>query len=204
MQNIKFISALGLLGLGLAACSSGSSVRIAPPLVTGSTTAKPYTQIERLSRPAIKEVFEPFNDHATSNAIEPYQDTLLHDDIKGTEDFVRYGAAGPGTGPDYGATFQGILYPDEYLVDLSKTTGGFLTTELAGQFGGRNPNDDVIGAELSVLFGTGASDGTLGVVLAPADNKQNNCLSTENLPGPPSAAQAQIPTFPYLPLPRTV
>lgn len=200
MQNLKFMTALGALGIGLAACSGngGNTPTYNQPPTVGA--AKKYVQIERLSRPAIKEVFENFVDHASSNAIEPYQDNLLKTDIKATEDTVRYGNPnGPASGPDYGAAFQGILYPDEYAVDLSQASGGFLTYELAGKFGGRAPDDDVIGAELGVLFGTAVSDGSLGVTLAPADNKQNNCLSTENLASTPASGQAMIASFPYLP-----
>lgn len=204
-MNIKFLTALGALGLGLAACgSNGDSVRLTPQPASSAPGAAPltkYVQIERLSRPAIKEVFENFVDHQKSNAIEPYQDDLLKNDIAATEDFVRYGSAtGPTSGPDYGKDIQGIVYPDEYLVDLSQTTGGFLTTELAKKFGGRAPNDDVIGAELGVLFGTAISDGSLGVVLDQPDNKQNNCLSAQNLALNPT--QATGSTFPYLPVPH--
>lgn len=200
-MNIKFLTALGALGLGLAACSSnGGSVRLDPqppvaPGGGGSTTK--FVQIERLSRPAIKEVFENFVDHATSNALEPYDpNDRLKTDIVATEDFVRYGTAGPGTGPDYGKVIQSVVYPDEYLVDLAQSTGGFLGTETAKNFGGRNIDDDVIGAELGVLFGTTVSD--LG--LAAADNKQNNCLKVQNLGLNP--AQKSIAAFPYLPTPR--
>ena len=198
MQHIKSLTALGALGLGLAACSSNNGntpTFFQPPTVKPTTQ---YTQIERLSRPAIKEVFENFVDHQKSNAIEPYQDDLLKGDISATEDFVRYGSAtGPASGPDYGPIIQSIVYPDEYLVDLSQSTGGFLGTELAKNFGGRAPNDDVIATELAVLFGTGLSDNVPGV---NPDGKANNCLDTQNLGV--DVAQQSGPVFPYLPIPR--
>jgi len=208
MLNIKFLTALSVLGLALAACGSNNdNVHLTPqPPFNGpggpgagggnSPTAR-YVQIERLSRPVIKEVFENFVDHQKSNAIEPYNDALLQTDIAATEDFVRYGPKGPAAGtPDYGKDIQGVLYPDEYLVDLSAVKGGFLgaeTKNAAALFGGRNPNDDVIGTELAVLFGTAVSD--LGLDMA--DNKQNNCLKTQNLAGF-SATQTAGPAFPYL------
>ena len=191
----KSLPVLMVLGFGLAACgNNGGTVRLTPQPQTQS-----YTQIERLSRPAIKEVFENFSDHQKSNAVEPYADTLLQTDIQQTEDFVRYdNPAGPSSGPDYGKVLQSVLYPDEYTVDLSQTTGGFLGVETAGAvggtFGGRNPNDDVIGVELAALFGTALSD----LKIVPADNKQNGCLSTQNLSSAPYAAQASGPAFPYL------
>ncbi|GAC1585698.1 MAG: hypothetical protein NVS3B28_08760 [Candidatus Velthaea sp.] len=202
MQNIKLLTALSALGLGLAACSTNNdSVRLTPqPPAPGQATAQ-YVQIERLSRPAIKEVFEKFVDHQKSNAIEPYQDDLLKNSIVATEDFVRYGPGGPAAGtPDYGKDIAGVVYPDEYLVDLAQTTGSFLGTETVKNFGGRQPNEDVIGTELAVLFGTAISDGTLGVVLDKPDNKQNNCLKTQNLALNPT--QASGPAFPYLPKPH--
>ncbi|GAC1566570.1 MAG: hypothetical protein NVS2B3_00060 [Vulcanimicrobiaceae bacterium] len=210
-MNIKFLTALAALGLGLAACGQNEdNVHLTPqpPFTglpgspTGPAANTKFTQIERLSRPAIKEVFENFVDHQKSNAVEPYQDDLLKTDIAATEDFVRYASAtGPASGPDYGKIIQSVVYPDEYTVDLAQTTGGFLGNEtggaVAGKFGGRNIDDDVIGTELYVLFGTAISD----LKLAPADNKQNNCLSTQNLPNP-GQGQKSLAVFPYLPNPH--
>ena len=202
MINIsKSLTAIAVLGLGLAACGSnnGDTVRLTPQ---PPAVAQSYTQIERLSRPAVKEVFENFSDHQKSNAAEPYNDSLLQGDIAATEDFVRYGnPAGPSSGPDYGKVLQTVLYPDEYTVDLSQSTGGFLGAEsggkLGGAFGGRNPNDDVIGLELVALFGNG-----LTLIGVPDDNKENNCLNTQNLSSAPYAKQASTSTFPYLHAPN--
>lgn len=200
MNTVRSLIAFSALGLGLAACGGNNNTTptyFQPPTINPTTK---YVQIERLSRPAIKEVFENFVDHQKSNAIEPYQDDLLKTDISATEDFVRYGSAtGPAAGtPDYGPIIQSVVYPDEYAVDLSQTAGGFLGYELAKNFGGRAPNDDVIATELSVLFGTGLSDNVPGV---PPDNKSNNCLKTQNLAAL-DVAQQSGPTFPYLPVPR--
>ncbi len=205
MQNIKFMTALAALGLGLAACSNGNdTVHLTPQPPGGgggggAGASAQFVQIERLSRPAIKEVFENFVDHQKSNAIEPYSDDLLKSDIQQTEDLVRYGSAtGPKSGPDYGKDIQGVLYPDEYMVDLSQTSGGFLGAETKmAPFGGRNPNDDVIETELGVAFGTLVSD----LKLDAADNMQNNCLKSQNLPNP-GPGQAMGNNFPYLPSPH--
>jgi hypothetical protein len=153
-----------------------------------------YTQIERLSRPAVKEVFERFVDHQISNAVEPYNDPTIKTSIQTVEDVLRPPNAALGS--DYGKFLAKVLYPDEYAVDVSKTTQSFLGYEVAGNFGGRNPNEDVVGVELSVLFGH-----TLAVLkLQPEDNEENNCLSAQNVAQLPS--QATTGTFPYLAKPH--
>jgi hypothetical protein len=65
-------------------------------------------------------------------------------------------------------------------------------------FGGRAPNDDVIGLELGVLFGNTIP--ALG--LAPDDNKENTCLSAQNIAGGENASKKTTGTFPYLPVPH--
>ncbi len=191
------LAALGL-GSGLTACGGSGSVTLTPP--PPRTT---YVQIERLSRPAIKEVFEPFQDHQKSNAVEPYADATIQGDIKFSEDYVRYGAAGPGTGPDYGAALQGILYPDEYSVNLAGAAPSgndpeyFLSNEVEKAFGGRAPNDNVIDLELGILFG-----GTIPALgLAPDDLKENTCLSSQNIPAE-DPSKLTTNTFPYLATPH--
>ena len=204
MKFIRTISTLGALGLGLglAGCGGSNSGDVhltpgppnptPPPVVTPAQPTGKFVQIERLSRPAIKEVFEQFVDHQTSNQVEPYNDPTLSAAIKGTEDALR-----PPTGTtDYGAALQGVLYPDQYLVDLSKNAGGFLGAETkgaaGGAFGGRNINDDVVGIELGALFGNTLSK--LGLIAD--DNQENNCLSAQNISLTP--AQKSTSNFPYL------
>ena len=206
MNITKTLTTLGALGLGLAlsACSSGD-VHLTPgpnqTPIPPASTAQPtgtFVQIERLSRPAIKEVFEKFVDHQTSNASEPASDALIASSIKGTEDALRPPSTSAGT--DYGATLASVLAPDEYKVDLSQTVGGFLGADLPGKvpgpFGGRNPNDDVVAVELGVLFGNTLSK--LGIVAD--DGEENNCLSAQNISIAPS--QKSTGTFPYLPAPH--
>ena len=195
MKYITSIITLGALGLGLAACSngnSGSTLTPQPPNNNVQPTGR-FTQIERLSRPAIKEVFETFNQHQISNAIEPYNDPTLQAAIKGTEDFVRP----PKNGTDYGAALQGVLYPDEYTVNLASTTGGYLGAETKlAPFGGRNISDDVIATSLGALFGNTLSK--LGLIAD--DGQENNCLSAQNIKQNPN--QAPSNSFPYLHIPH--
>jgi hypothetical protein len=193
------VGAVAALGFGLAACSS-SPVHLTPQ-PSAPPAATTYTQIERLSRPAVKEVFEPFQDHQISNAVEPYNDPTIKADIKTTEDALRP----PSATTDYGATLAGLLYPDEYLVNLSGTEAPlsatneyFLGTELSNgaNFGGRAPNDDVIGLELAALFGNALT--AAGVA---DDHEENDCLSAQNLPAE-DPAKKTTSTFPYLPAAR--
>jgi hypothetical protein len=195
------VGAVAALGFGLAACSS-SPVHLTPQ-PSAPPAATTYTQIERLSRPAVKEVFEPFQDHQISNAIEPYADTTIKNDIKVTEDALRPPSTTYNT--DYGATLAGLLYPDEYTVNLAGTeaplalTGQyFLSYELSGgtSFGGRAPNDDVIDLELGALFGNDLT--AAGVT---DDKEENDCLTSQNLPAEDSAKKTTS-TFPYLPVAR--
>jgi hypothetical protein len=215
-KQIGSITVLAAFALG--GCSS-SPVVLTP---AGSTptnvpTTPPataqYVQIERLSRPAIKEVFEPFQAHQVSNAIEPYADTTIQGDIKGTEDALRPPKAVNGTTVDYGAALAGVLYPDEYSVNLAGNAPQagdadpyyFLSNELnSARFGGRAPNDDVIYLELGALFG-----GILPAVgLIADDNQEDNCLSGQNIggqgkPGGQDPSKLTTATFPYLPVPHS-
>ena len=202
MTTIIKLSAATVAMSLLAACSgSGQSFLTPAPTTTGASGLQTYKQIERLSRPAIKEVFEPFQDHQASNAAEPYNDATIQGDITTTEDALRPPIASIQS--DYGAFLAKVLYPDEYTVNLNgiaPTAANndpefFLSNEVdgAGYFGGRAPNDDVIDLELPVLFG-----GTLAALkLQPEDNQENNCLSSQNITE--DASKKTTAVFPYLP-----
>jgi hypothetical protein len=194
--QLQTIASVAALGVGLVACSGGSAT-LAPVHVNPTplpSAAVAYTQIERLSRPAVKEVFERFVDHQVSNAVEPYNDPTIKTSIQTVEDVLRPPNAAIGS--DYGKLLAAVLYPDEYAVDLSQTSQSFLGYEVAKNFGGRNPNEDVVSLELSVLFGH-----TLPTLkLQPEDNEENNCLSAQNVAQLPS--QKTTGTFPYLAKPH--
>ncbi len=193
MNNlVKNIAVAAGLGIGLAACGNGGGVVLTPPPPNGPKA--PYTQIERLSRPAVKEVFETFNQHKISNGIEPYNDPTIQGAIMSTTDALR--PPNMTAGSDYGKALQGVLYPDEYTVNLDGTTGGYLGVEtggkLGGNFGGRLINDDVINTSLAAVFGHALP--TLG--LQPEDNEENNCLSMENIT-PTTSGTTPMSGFPY-------
>jgi hypothetical protein len=160
-----------------------------------------YVQIELLSRPAVKEVFETFVDHQVSNAAEPYNDPTLQSQIVGFTDALRPPNASVGS--DYGKALASVLYPNVYLVNLA--SGGkaaYLGYETNGAtgggstFGGRAVTDDVVDISLGALFGNTLAK--LG--LQPEDNEENTCLSSENLAQAPS--QVPTATFPYLAKPH--
>jgi hypothetical protein len=186
------LPAVVALALSITGCSSPGNV-VSPIRHSGT-----YTQIELLSRPAIKEVFEPYQDHQKTNAVEPYADTTIQNDIVATEDALRP----PTATTDYGKALAGILYPDEYLVNLSGAAPAsgtyFLSYEVSGgaDFGGRAPNDDVVGLELGALFGKTLS--SLGIIAD--DGEENNCLSAQNITEDPS--KKTTATFPYLTAPH--
>jgi hypothetical protein len=206
MKNyVLGLAALGAFGLGLAGCggSNGSlptfnAAGLATPLPTNPpASAASYVQIELLSRPAVKEVFENFNDHKITNAVEPYAGSPadpLQAEIKAIENTVRP----PAGNANFGAALQSILYPNEYIVDLSDTTdkASYLGVETGGatggKFGGRDPGDDVIAISLGAAFGNTLVK--LGV--QPEDNEENACIAAENVLQSP--AQARTNTFPYL------
>jgi hypothetical protein len=192
--------AIGALGFGLAACGGGNSVNTVP--VTNGTNTIQYKQIELLSRPAVKELFEKFVDHQISNASEPYADTTLQGEIQGLTDALRPPNATLGT--DYGRALAGILYPNEMSADLSQTGGaaylgietGGATSGTGSKFGGRAVTDDVIDISLGAVFGN-----TLAALhVQPEDNEENNCLTTDHVAM--NASQAPVATFPYLHAPH--
>jgi hypothetical protein len=205
LKYVLCLAALGALGLGVAGCNSsnsavptGTAAGLATPLPTNPpASAATYVQIELLSRPAVKEVFENFNDHKVTNAVEPYAGSPadpLQAEIKATENTVRP----PAGNANFGAALQSVLYPNVYIVDLSDTTdkASYLGVETGGatggKFGGRDPGDDVIGISLGAAFGSTLVK--LGV--QPEDNEENACISAENVTQSPS--QARTGTFPYL------
>ena len=199
------LAAAGTLAIGLVGCNGSHSSLPQTPIGTGLATPLPtnpptsalsYVQIELLARPAVKEVFENFNDHKTTNAVEPYVGSPadpLQAEIKSFEDTVRP----PKGALDYGATLATILYPNEIAADLSNTTdrASYLGVETGGatggKFGGRDLSDNVVDISLGALFGNTLS--ALGVLAD--DGEENACIAQEHVAQNPS--QAKTATFPY-------
>jgi len=206
-NTISRLAAASVAALILAACNSAATsvpissgpIRPGPLPTNPPTSTATYVQIELLSRPAVKEAFENFNDHKTTNKVEPYAGSPadpLQAEIKGTEDTLRPPKATPGGAADYGAALQSILYPNELAVNLAATgNASYLGVETGGAtggtFGGRDISDDVIGISLGAAFGNTLS----ALKVQPDDGQENACLSQENVTQNPS--QAKTGAFPY-------
>jgi hypothetical protein len=186
---------LGLVGLALAGAIVGgctsNSAGVTPP--GGSSGGGPtvYKQIELLSRPAVKEAFELFEDHNKTNRSEPYADPVLQAQIKSFSLMFR--------GTQWADTLQAVLYPNVMKSDLSQnvTTASYLGYETGGatgsKFGGRALDDDVIDISLGAIFGNTLS--ALGLI--PDDHKEVPCLTTDNVP----YDKSNTATFPYIQAP---
>lgn len=179
--------AASLIGLAVVAgCGGGGG---------GTTT---YTQIDRLARPAVNEVLATVanNRHQTNDTDNPTDDSgQLANDI---QSFMT-GTAGRSQAIT--DVTKAVLVPDVMKADLSQTatTAAYLGVETNGatgnKFGGRALTDDVVDADLGVIFGNTVP--ALG--LAADDGKEIPTLTTDNV-GP--GAKHFANTFPYLGAPR--
>ena len=155
-----------------------------------------YQQIEQLSRPAVKELFETFNDHSLTNLQSPYFDGYLH---KSIAYFMKNVA---GRSAAISDTVTSVLWPNEIIADVAQSgPAAYLGTETGGatgsKFGGRGLTDDVINTSLGVVFGNTIP--ALG--LAPDDGKENNCLTNEHVRFGQGGRQSQT-IYPYLTSPH--
>jgi hypothetical protein len=197
MTRTSLIASALILAATFAAAGCNGGGTSAPTIQQPSPTTV-YRQIERLSRPAVKEAFESFSNHDQSNRTAPNQDTLLHDSI------VTFTETAAGRDVPTSTTLAAILTPDEMQADLSKTVAGcgtpnapcgaYLGVESGGAtgntFGGRWLNDDTIDISLGAIFGNTLA--ALGVVAD--DHHESPCLTTDNV----GTAQAYGAAFPYV------
>ena len=180
--------ALFALSIGfLSGCGSSSN-----------SDDKVYSQVDRLARPAVNEVFAAAGNgrHKVNDEISPSQDsTQLANDIRG---FTLNTA---GRSAATANVIVAVLVPDVLVADLnqSATQAAYLGSETAGatgsKFGGRKPQDDVVDISLGVIFGNTVS--ALG--LAPDDGKEIPTLVSDNVD---ASAKHYKTTFPYLGDPR--
>lgn len=188
IKNILIGAVLGgALSIGITACNSGNGGNFIGP--SPAPSGAKYVQIELLSRPAVKEAFENFNDHDKTNRTEPYNDPTLQSEIGSFTTTVA------GRSAATAAALQSVLYPNEMIVDLSQsaTTASYLGVETGGatgsKFGGRSLTNDTIKTSLGALFGNTLS--ALNVV--PDDGKESPCLIDDHVP----ATNQTTGTFPY-------
>lgn len=188
MKYSPFIAILALAAL--SACNGSGNTTPAPR----PTQAQTYNQTELLARPAVKEAFESFASHDTTNRTEPYNDSTLKNSIGSFTMTVA------GRSAATASAMQSILYPNEMQIDTSQLAAGtasYLGVETGGatgsKFGGRGLKDDIITISLGAIFGNTIS--ALGA--APDDGKESPCLMTDNV----SYDKSNTATFPYVQAP---
>ena len=155
-----------------------------------------YQQVELLSRPAVKELFETFNQHSYTNLSNPYGDETIQHAIY---DFTHRVA---GRSTKISAVVEKLLYPNELTADLSQPgPAAYLGVETGGAtggtFGGRGLTDDVIDISLGAVFGN-TIPALTGV---PDDGAENNCLTDEHVSSGQGGTQTQA-YYPYLASPH--
>lgn len=176
-----------------------------------------WMQVERLARPAVKEVFEAFERHNTTNTSPPWNDPLLPHDIIA----FMTSKHGAHRSMALAKAVEKVLIPDEMEADLSaKGEADYLGVETKGKsglptgvvrlvpnvllggikkplknpfglFGGRDTTSPVVDLSLGVIFGS------LGqkVGLAPDDDNETPCLTSDNIQAPNRGITAGA--FPY-------
>jgi len=155
-----------------------------------SESGGPWTQIERLGRPAVKEAFEAYDSHDRTNRSTPTDDPLLPNDI------YTFTTTVAGRSPAIANVLKAVLIPDEISADLSQTgvSAAYLGVETGGatgsKFGGRGLSDDIIDISLGAIFGNTIP----ALKLAPDDGKESPALESDHV-GP---QQTYGKTFPYL------
>jgi hypothetical protein len=195
-----------LTGAALAALAGCGGNTVGNQLPPNRTVAQ-YQQIERLSRPAIKEAFEAFANHDQTNRSAPTNDGALQTAI---QTFLGPPASGGVANRSTAISnfIVSVLIPDEMKVDLSQTVAGcgppnapcaaYLGVETGGatgsKFGGRWLNDDTIKTSLGIIFGNTVP--ALGG--APDDGNESWCLSDDNLSNGEGNFQSYGNTFPYV------
>jgi hypothetical protein len=180
LTNCTRLAVLTLAIPVLAACSDNDNNTTSP--ISGPSTTRVYTQIERLGNPLVSEVFFMKRDHGLHNTTAPATDVAngFRDKIKAfTDAFNR--------GPTIGNTLGAVLVPDMLMVfpNRAGNTAGWLSWALANGYGGRKLTDDVVDAGLTATFGN---------LLDPSATVLAG-LTSDNVP---MSTRSFLPSFPYL------
>jgi hypothetical protein len=185
----------------IAAGCGGSSSSVTPkPLgvvgiwtTTSTLQGSTYSQIDRLARPAVNELFATVanNRHAVNDGDEPANDKneLLND----MDGFLISPA---NRSKAIRQVIESVLVPDELKVDLSQPgAASYLGVETGGatggKFGGRQLSDDVIDTSLGIVFGSTIPD----LKLAPDDGNELPSFESDNVT---DSGKHFLTTFPYV------
>ncbi len=197
--------AAGLLGVALiAGCGGGGNGNSGGSTAGGTTgvvAPHVFVQIDRLSRPAINEVFATVanNRHAVNHTLNSPSDDAGPTGL--TSDIQTFMVGTAGRSQAITDVVKAVIVPDVMRVDLSQpvTQAAYLGVETGGatgnKFGGRALTDDVIDTDLGVIFG----DTIPKLGLAPDDGKEIPSLTTDNVG---YDKHCTLNTFPYLGAPR--
>jgi uncharacterized protein DUF4331 len=201
-QTLLTFAAIYAVVLGTSSCNGGATN--VPNLNTGPTgPGVQYQQIERLARPAVKELFQQFANHDGTNRTSPAQTPLSSQTLY--QEIGSFTTTVAGRSPAIASTLQAILIPDEISADLSNLTdkASYLGVETGGatggKFGGRGLPDDVIDISLGAVFGK-----TIPTVVpsVPDDGKESVCLTTDNVPQQNGPDKVTPLVFPYVGAPH--
>ncbi|MDB5070792.1 MAG: hypothetical protein JWM87_1903 [Candidatus Eremiobacteraeota bacterium] len=197
-QTIISFAAVYAVVLCTSSCNGGST---SVPAFNSGTATTQYTQIERLARPAVKELFQQFANHDGTNKTAPWQTPLASQTLY--QEIGSFTTSVAGRNAAHAATLQAILIPDEIAADLSQPgSAAYLGVETGGatggKFGGRGLPDDVIDISLGAVFGNTLT--ALGLV--PDDGKQSPCLTTDNVPNKNAQDNVTPAVFPYVGAPH--
>jgi hypothetical protein len=159
----------------LAACAGGSGTGPTPPNANGSGGAPtsalgngPFKQLDRLSRPAVNELYATFAQHQQNNVNPPTQDVA---NLK--PEIVAFATGVGGRSNAIANVLGSVLTPDVQIADMSGTShscigdapgtcNNYLGIETGGAtqlpaglkpFGGRALTDDIVDISLAATFG---------------------------------------------------
>jgi hypothetical protein len=215
------ILVLFALGAGIAGCSNDPTVTNGGTDTTGANVN--FIQIDREGRPGIKELYLPYATHEGFNRVTPLADTSSAPEITA---FVTGAPAGRSAA--IASYLSALLAPDALVANLNSSatrasflgyeTGGTIMDDCTGltptAFGGRSLTDDVVNAQLGLVFGNLATSANptvastpaaLAVTPPPDDGKEQNGsngtpnLTTQNVSC--SGKGYNFGTFPYLAAP---
>ncbi len=182
-----FCAMTGVLGIAvLTGCGGGGGDQ------------KIYTQVDRLARPAVNEVFATvLNGRHKAND----EDSPTDDNGSLANDIQSFMTGTAGRSQAITDVVKAVLSPDVIIADLkdNSTTAAYLGVETGGatgnKFGGRALGDDIIDTSLGVIFG-----GTIPALgLAPDDGKEIATLTSDNVD---ASGKHFTATFPYLGSPQ--